>query len=274
MAGRYTVPRMPGYQHTDRVASAHALMASVLPHGKGLRDEREAAERRSADDVTMSGRAEWWAQEVALERVVVADDERERQARRRAARLAASEEQERRVRHHEITRAMDMVERMEEREIAVRMEEAERRRRIKEIDDAQQAALLEQHLQRSSALHSIAVERDRILSAGTATGGGGAAACAGPIVTLAMEREVQRRTAAQMLLSADASGATGDDGTRVSSAQLLQAILHGALPICTRARARTHTHTHARTHTNRRFFKVLCPSKQTRLVLKTARLRP
>ena len=160
------------------------------------------------------------------------------------------------------------------------MEEAERRRRIKEIDDAQQAALLEQHLQRSSALHSIAVERDRILSSGTATGDGGAAACAGPIVTLAMEREVQRRTAAQMLLSADASGATGDDGTRVSSAQLLQAILQGALPICTRtrtharARARAHTHTHTRTHTNRRFFKVLCPSKQTRLVLKTARLRP
>jgi hypothetical protein len=168
--------------------------------------------------VQMSGKVEWWAEEVALERIALAEDDRERMARRRAARLAASEEQERRVRQVEIARAMEMVERMEEGEIAKRMEEAERRRRMKEVSDAENAALLEQHAQRSSALHSFVQERDRILSSnGTAAG----APRVEPLVSLAMEREMQRRAASQMV---SVNKALTDDAS-VSSASILQGIL-------------------------------------------------
>ena len=159
------------------------------PRGRPVKQGTEMPARDSADDVTMSGRVEWWAEEVANERVALAEDERERLSRRRAARLAACEEQDRRMREQYIARLMDADERMEEREAARRMEEAERLRRIKEAEAADKAALLEQHAQRSSALHSFVLERDRILS-GNGTPGG-AAPRVEPMVSLAMERELQ-----------------------------------------------------------------------------------
>lgn len=206
--------KMPNRTQSAARPSSHALKTNAPARWGG-----EIPGRNSANDVTMSGKVEWWAEEVALERISLAEDDRERLARRRAARLAASEEQERRVRQYEIARAMDMVERMEEREIATRMEECERRRRMKECDDAERAALLEQHAQRSSALHSIVQERDRILNSnGTA---GGAASRVEPTVSIAMEREMQRRAASQMV---SVNKALTDDAS-VSSASLLQAIL-------------------------------------------------
>jgi ribosomal protein S18 len=170
----------------------------------------------------MSGKVEWWAEEVALEHVVLAAEERERLSRRRAARLAASEEQERWIRQVEIARAMDLVERMEEREIAKRMEEAERRRRMKEIQDAQEAALQEQYAQRSSALHSFLQERDRILhNKSTALG---SFVRAEPLVSLAMERDMQRRTASE-IVSGNKTISQPENDAMVSSAVLLQHIL-------------------------------------------------
>ena len=219
--GHRGVPRasLPGHKPVAVRPSSHALKSGAAP-GKlhGSEEQAGRAERNSADDVTMSGKVEWWMEEVALERSSLADEERERLARRRAARLAASEEQERRIRQGEITRAMEMVERMEEREVALRMEEAERRRRMKEADDHQRAALQEQHAQRSSALLSFVQERDRILSSAGQAGG---AARIEPAVSRAMEREMQRRAASQMLSATNAPG----DESSVSSAVLLQRIL-------------------------------------------------
>jgi len=205
-----------GKRHTQSASrpSSHALKSNAPAKWS---DQIPA--RNSTDDVTMSSTTSWWAEEVALERVSLAHDERERLARRRAARLACSEEQERRVRQYEIARAMDMVERMEERETATRMEECERRRRMKEVEEDERAALLEQHAQRSSALHSIVQERDRILNSnGTA---GGAALRVEPTVSIAIEREMQRRAASQMFAVKEAL----TDDASVSSTSLLQGIL-------------------------------------------------
>jgi hypothetical protein len=216
---RESVLRMPGHKPSATRPSSHALKGGAPSKWRAPEEPASRAERNSADDVTMSGKVEWWMEEVALERSSLADEERERLARRRAARLAASEEQERRIRQGDIARAMEMVERMEEREIATRMEEAERRRRMKEADDHQRAALREQQAQRSSALRSFVQERDRILS--NAEAAGGTSARVDPAVLQAMEREMQRRAAAQMV---SASGAPVDDSS-VSSALLLQRIL-------------------------------------------------
>ena len=73
----------------DKRQISVSLFHSSQPCSSSLARETYAIKRKSdvrhsADDVTMSGKVEWWAEEVALEHVVLAAEERERLSRRRS----------------------------------------------------------------------------------------------------------------------------------------------------------------------------------------------